>query len=133
VGKSAAVEHAWTVGWGKQLSAITGGHRSGELPTGVKHHVARCVAEFERDLIRERTNAGLAAARARGRTGGRPPAKAFRNPATLAMARHLYHDTKTPIDAICRQFNISLPTLYRYVGTKRSTAQAAPASEDAAP
>jgi DNA invertase Pin-like site-specific DNA recombinase len=85
-------------------------------------HIFGSLAEFERDLIRERTNAGLAAARSRGRTGGRPPAKAFRNPAALAMAKDLYHNTKTPIAAICRQFNISRPTLYRYVGTTRSAA-----------
>src|SRR5438270_98601 len=85
-------------------------------------HLMGALAEFERDLIRERTNAGLAAARSRGRTGGRPPVKAFRNPASLAIARNLYHTTKTPIDDICRQFNISRPTLYRYVGTKRTAA-----------
>jgi len=85
-------------------------------------HIFRALAEFERDLIRERTNASLAAARARGRTGGRPPVKPFPNPAALAMAKNLYHNTKTPIDDICRQFNISRPTLYRYVGTKRSAA-----------
>jgi len=83
-------------------------------------HIFGSLAEFERDLIRERTNAGLAAARSRGRTGGRPPAKAFRNPATLALAKDLYHNTRTPIADICRQFNISRPTLYRYVGTKRT-------------
>jgi DNA invertase Pin-like site-specific DNA recombinase len=88
-------------------------------------HIFGALAEFERDLIRERTNAGLAAARARGRTGGRPPVKAFRNPVALAMAQHLYHDTTTSIDAICRQFGISRPTLYRYVGTQRSTTKAA--------
>src|SRR5947209_2225072 len=82
-------------------------------------HLFGALAEFERDLIRERTNAGLAAARARGRLGGRPPVKAFRNPAALAMAKHLYHDTKTPIDAICTQFGVTRPTLYRYVGPKR--------------
>src|SRR5437764_1930616 len=59
-------------------------------------HVFGALAEFERDLIRERTNAGLAAARARGRKGGRPPAKAFRDPAALAMAKDLYHNTTTP-------------------------------------
>src|SRR5947209_11805343 len=90
-------------------------------------HIFGALAEFERDLIRERTNAGLAAARARGHRGGRPPAKAFRDPAALAMARNLYHNTKTPISDICRQFNISRPTLYRYVETKRSASSTAPA------
>jgi DNA invertase Pin-like site-specific DNA recombinase len=60
-------------------------------------HIFGSIAEFERDLIRERTNAGLTAARARGHKGGRPPAKAFRDPAAIAMAQHLYHETKTPV------------------------------------
>src|SRR5437868_10492177 len=92
-------------------------------------HIFGALAEFERDLIRERTNAGLAAARARGRLGGRPPVKAFRNPAALAMAQHLYHDTKTPIDAICKQFGVTRPTLYRYVGPKRTVAVPIPQEE----
>ena len=92
-------------------------------------HIFGSIAEFERDLIRERTTAGLTAARARGHKGGRPPAKAFRDPAAIAMARHLYFDTKTPVASICRQFGISRPTLYRYVGTKQreSAAQEAEA------
>src|SRR5947208_8361855 len=51
-------------------------------------HIFGSLAEFERDLIRERTNAGLAAARSRGRTGGRP--KAFADPAKVRMARTLF-------------------------------------------
>src|SRR5581483_1060410 len=82
-------------------------------------HIFGALAEFERELIRERTNAGLAAARARGRKGGHPTVKAFRNPATLAMAKRLYSDPKTPIADICRQFQVSPATLYRYMGGKR--------------
>ena len=51
-------------------------------------HVFGALAEFERDLTRERTHAGLAAARARGRTGGRP--KKLADPKQLALARRLY-------------------------------------------
>jgi DNA invertase Pin-like site-specific DNA recombinase len=50
-------------------------------------HLMRALAEFERDLIRERTNAGLAAARARGRVGGRPRRA---SEGKVALARHLY-------------------------------------------
>ena len=63
-------------------------------------HVFGALAEFERDLIRERTNAGLAAARARGRTGGRP--KKLADPKTLALARTLYADGQTDVATLYR-------------------------------
>jgi len=81
-------------------------------------HVFGALAEFERDLIRERTNAGLAAARARGRTGGRP--KKLADPKQLALARRLYADGgQTDIATICKTLGISRATLYRYVNVKR--------------
>ena len=76
-------------------------------------HVFGALAEFERDLIRERTQAGLAAARARGKVGGRP--KVLADPRMLAMAQRLYADPTTSIDEICRTLRISRTTLYRYV------------------
>src|SRR4029077_8594079 len=76
-------------------------------------HVFGELAEFERDLIRERTNAGLAAARARGRLGGRP--KALGNPKKLAMAKTLFAATKRSIPEICRTLGVSRSTLYRYL------------------
>ncbi len=76
-------------------------------------HVFGALAEFERDLIRERTQAGLSAALARGRVGGRP--KALADPKKLAMLRRLYDDPNTSIDDICRTLRISRTTLYRYV------------------
>ena len=95
-------------------------------------HLFGALAEFERDLIRQRTNAGLAAARARGRLGGHPRVQAFANPKNLELARTLYANKKTPIDDICRQFGVSRPTLYRYLGSKRVATNAAPAPEEAA-
>lgn len=79
-------------------------------------HIFGALAEFERDLIRERTSAGLAAARARGRQGGRPAALAFKDPNNLALARKLYADKQTPISTICRMLGVSRATLYRYLG-----------------
>ncbi len=76
-------------------------------------HVFGALAEFERDLIRERTQAGLRAARARGRVGARP--KALDDPKKLAMAKHLYADPANSIDDICRTLGISRTTFYRYV------------------
>ncbi len=78
-------------------------------------HIFGALAEFERDLIRERTRAGLAAARARGRTRGRPKAAAFRDPKKLALARQLYAAGQMPVDTICGMFKISRATFYRYV------------------
>jgi DNA invertase Pin-like site-specific DNA recombinase len=68
------------------------------------------LAEFERNLIRERTQAGLSAARARGRIGGRPKALTGKQ---LAIAQSLYDDPKNSIAEICRMLKISKVTLYR--------------------
>jgi DNA invertase Pin-like site-specific DNA recombinase len=82
-------------------------------------HVFGALAEFERDLIRERTNAGLAAARARGRTGGRP--KKLVDPKQLALARRLYADGETDIATICRTLGISRATFYRALKAEKHT------------
>jgi DNA invertase Pin-like site-specific DNA recombinase len=75
-------------------------------------HVFGALAEFERNLIRERTHAGLAAARARGRTGGRPKSLDARQ---KALAVDLYRQRKHTVAEICRTVGISKPTLYAYV------------------
>lgn len=75
-------------------------------------HLFGALAEFERNLIRERTNAGLVAARARGRLGGRPKALDL-NKRQLAVK--LYNDRQHSIDEICQMMGISKPTLYNYV------------------
>ena len=78
-------------------------------------HIFGALAEFERDIIRERTQAGLQAARARGRFGGRPKAL---NPKKLSMAQALYNDKSNSISDICKALGISRATLYRYINTK---------------
>src|SRR5512132_4132276 len=78
-------------------------------------HIFGALAEFERDIIRERTQAGLTAARARGRQGGRPKAL---TPKKAQMAEALYKDKNNTIDEICKTLNVSRATLYRYVKTK---------------
>ena len=75
-------------------------------------HVFGALAEFERNLIRERTTAGLSAARARGRKGGRPKRLDDKK---RRLAVQLYRERKHPIDEICQVLGISKPTLYRYV------------------
>src|SRR5438874_1441719 len=68
-------------------------------------HIFGALAEFERDLIRERTKAGLAAARARGRKGGRPRVVALNDAKKIALAQTLYNDKRTAIQDICRTLN----------------------------
>lgn len=75
-------------------------------------HVFGALAEFERNLIRERTQAGLSAARARGRLGGRPKAL---DPSKRQLALRLYHERQHGIDEICRLMGISKTTLYNYL------------------
>ena len=82
-------------------------------------HIFGALAEFERDIIRERTNAGLQAARARGRLGGRPKAKSLDNPKKVALAQSLYDNKSNTIDEICKILNISRSTLYRYIKVKK--------------
>ena len=75
-------------------------------------HVFGALAEFERNLIRDRTRAGLAAARARGRNGGRPKAL---DPAQRALAVKLYREKQHTVKEVCEMMKISKPTLYKYV------------------
>ncbi len=75
-------------------------------------HIFGALAEFERDIIRERTQAGLQAARARGKKGGRPKALKDKK---IAMAQALYNNKTNAIAEICKTLNISRSTLYRYI------------------
>ena len=75
-------------------------------------HIFGALAEFEREIIRERTKAGLTAARSRGRIGGRPKALSDKK---AEMARQLYQDRTHSIDEICQTLGISRTTFYRYV------------------
>jgi DNA invertase Pin-like site-specific DNA recombinase len=76
------------------------------------------LAEFERNLIRERTYAGLAAARARGRKGGRRKKLGEKQ---RAVAVDLYRQKKHTIDEICKAVGISRPTLYKHVAAAGGT------------
>ncbi len=73
------------------------------------------LAEFERDLIVERTLAGLASARARGHQGGRPYKMTA---AKLRMAQAAMGQHETHVGQLCRELNITRQTLYRHVGPK---------------
>ncbi len=96
-------------------SAIDTTTLSGELI----FHMFSSLAQFERRLIQERTKAGLVAARARGRTGGRPQLSP--NDPKVVLAKKLFADKSVNLDDICVTLKISKTTLYRYValGTGR--------------
>lgn len=83
-------------------------------------HTISAIAEFERDMIRTRTRSGLAAARARGRLGGRPPALTTGKVKTaIAM-----YNTGCTVDEICSEMGISRSTFYKYIrgtGNERKT------------
>src|SRR5438874_13446501 len=79
-------------------------------------HVFAALAEFERDLIRERTRAGLDAARARGQRGGRRPKLDAKK---RVQALTLHRDKSNTIDDICRTLWVGRSTLYRCLAEER--------------
>jgi len=76
-------------------------------------NIFSALAQFERRLIQERTKAGLAAARARGRCGGRP--KVTASEAKVVLANKLNADKTLDIDDICKTLRISRSTFYPFV------------------
>ena len=76
-------------------------------------HIFLSLAQFERRLIQERTRAGLEAARARGRLGGRKPLSL--DDPRIQTAKALHSDKKMPVVDICRTLQVSRPTLYRWL------------------
>ncbi|MEH7126030.1 recombinase family protein [Bacillus sp. JJ1773] len=75
------------------------------------------IAELERDIISERTRAGLSAARARGRNGGRPTVDKKK----VQLALKMYHSNEYSIKQILQATRISQATLYRYVMNEKNT------------
>ena len=76
------------------------------------------LAEFEKDLIRERTMAGLKSARARGRMGGRPKGLSEKAKKAACTAEALYLQNELKTDDIAEQLGISKTTLYKYLRTR---------------
>jgi len=86
-------------------------------------HVFAALAEFERDLIRERTQAGLEAARARGRRGGRP---SVMTPDKVAVARRMYESREHTVAAIAGVLGVSRASVYRNLGAGRTDSESRP-------
>ena len=83
-------------------------HHAGKLI----FHLFAALAEFERGVIRERTLAGLASARARGRQGGRPPKL---NAASVRQLKAMHKDHSISIREICKRLGIGKTAFYRYL------------------
>jgi DNA invertase Pin-like site-specific DNA recombinase len=81
-------------------------------------HMFGALAEFERNLIRERTMAGLQAARARGKMGGRSKTL---SPDQQKRLKQLYKDQNVSVKEICQMMSISKPTLYKYLKNGHKT------------
>jgi DNA invertase Pin-like site-specific DNA recombinase len=85
-------------------------------------HLFGALAEFERDLIRQRTLAGLAAARARGRACGRPPSM---TPTKVALARQMYDAQQHSLAEIARTLGVSRASIYRHLARNPADGQRA--------
>src|SRR5215210_7258888 len=98
------------------LKTLTGIEVDTSTPTEkLLFRIVAAMIEYERDQMRERTLAGLAAARARGKKGGGKPV----DPRKMELARTLYADKTNDIGFICRTLKISRATLYRYLQVGR--------------
>ena len=93
---------------GVEPEALYEDKASGKLVFGI----FAALAEFERELISERTKAGLASARARGRKGGRPYKM---TPAKIRLAMASMGNKDTNVGALCKELGITRQTLYRHV------------------
>jgi DNA invertase Pin-like site-specific DNA recombinase len=80
-------------------------------------HIFGALAEFERSIIRERTVAGLASARARGRLGGRPRGLSSED---IAAAKALLTDPSITMEEVAKRLGVAPSTLYRYLPGGRS-------------
>ena len=78
------------------------------------------MAEFERNLVRERTQAGLSSARASGRHGGRPKAL---DEQKVALARRLYDEKKHTVKEICKLLGVTKPCLYAYLNNRHKQSE----------
>lgn len=104
------------VGWfsdqGIGFRSLTEGFDTTTTGGTLVFQIFGAMAEFERNVTIERTKAGLAAARARGRFGGRP--QVLDGP-QRALAVRMYHEKTYPLKVICKMYKISKTTLYNYV------------------
>ena len=107
------------VGFESVTERIETGSATGKLT----FHLFSALAEFERNLIRERTQAGLAAARARGRKGGRKPALDAKQ---VREIKALLRDPDIQVTDVAKRYGVSRATIYKHVGAVRPERGASP-------
>ena len=95
---------------GTGLRSLTEGIDTATPNGRLVFHLFGALAQFERELIRERTQAGLAAARARGRKGGRPPKL---SPEKVRVAKKLLKDPETTVSEVARTLGVHRSTLHK--------------------
>lgn len=96
--------------------SLSDGINTGSAVGQLMFHLVGAFAEFERNLISERTKLGLAGARARGRKGGKPKGLSTDAQKKAVRAKQLYDERKLSIDEICKVLEIaSKTTLYKYI------------------
>lgn len=103
---------------GIELRSITEQLETGSPGGRLIFHVFGALAEWERSTIRERTLAGLAAAKEKGRLGGRPRAL---SEGDITAAKALLSDPAITVKDVAHRLGVSLPTLYRYLPSARTT------------
>jgi len=100
---------------GAQLQSLNDHIDTTTLQGKFTFHLFAALAEFERELIRERTKTGLTAARARGRQGGRPKGLSKEARQTAIIAEKLYQEGELTVKEICVQLSIARGTFYNYL------------------
>ena len=100
---------------GVSFESLTEKIEAGSAAGKLFFHVFAALAEFERSLIRERTYAGLAAARARGRSGGRKPKLGEKQ---VREIKALLRDPQIQVADVARRYEVSRTTLYKYIAEK---------------
>lgn len=99
---------------GVQFQSVTDGFNTTTAGGKMFFQIAGAFAEYEKNQIQERTHAGLAAARARGRVGGRPSTL---SPKDVQRMREMYAGGELTVQQIANKFGVSRPTVYRHLET----------------
>jgi len=100
------------------LQTLDEGIYGGNASSPDFYHILERLVVFKKDNQRESTMVGLAAARARGRLGGRPKGLSEKANQKADIAVQLYNERRMSISEICKHLSISKPTLYRYLKMK---------------
>jgi len=108
---------------GVQLKSVTEGIDTTTLGGELLFHLFGAIGQFERNLIRERTRAGLTSARAKGKVGGRPAAMTAKD---LAMAKALLSDPEITVKEVTGRLGVPVGTLYRHLPGGRAAINASP-------